>query len=85
MAWWDSVFSTQSTPALRSELFEAYSKLVRMLGSDLLEFTHQEIDSKNAAKFLPFQGRPLHEFGRAALILLALERLPTEEHVEFID
>ena len=64
---------------------QAYSKLVRMLGSERLEFALQEIDSENAAGFLPFQGRPLHEFGRAALLLFALERLPAEEHVEFIN
>ena len=56
-----------------------------MLGSNRLEFAHQEIASENAARFLAFQGRPLHEFGRAALVLFALERLPAEEHVEFID
>jgi hypothetical protein len=56
-----------------------------MLGSDRLEFTPQEIDSENAARFLAFQGRPLHEFGRAALLLFTLERLPVEEQVEFID
>lgn len=76
---------TESKPASRSELSKAYSKLVRMLGSDRLEFAHQETDSENAARLLAFQGRPLHEFGRAALLLFALERLPAEEHVEFID
>ncbi len=85
MAWWDSVLGTQSTPSSRSELSKAYSKLARMVGSDRLEFAHQEIDSENAARFLAFQGRPLHEFGRAALLLFALERLPAEEQVEFID
>ncbi len=76
---------TPSTPASRSELSKAYSKLVRMLGSNRLEFAHQEIDSENAATLLVFQGRPLHEFGRAALLLFALKRLPEKEHVEFID
>ena len=76
--------STQSKPASKSELSKTYSKLVRMLGSDQLEFAHQETDSENAARFLAFQGRPLHEFGRAALLLFALERLPEKEHVEFI-
>ena len=85
MAWWNSILGTQSTPALRSELSKAYGKLARMLGSDRLEFTPQEIDSENAARFLAFQGRPLHEFGRAALLLFTLERLPVEEQVEFID
>ena len=85
MAWWNSVLGTQSTPASRSELSNAYSKLARMLGSNRLEFAHQEIASENAARFLAFQGRPLHEFGRAALVLFALERLPAEEHVGFID
>jgi hypothetical protein len=56
-----------------------------MLGSDRLEFAHQEIDTENAARFLVFHGRPLHEFGRAALLLFALEWLPAEEQVEFID
>jgi hypothetical protein len=56
-----------------------------MLGSDRLEFSHHEIDSENAARFLAFQGRPLHEFGRVALLLFALDRLPTGEQVEFID
>jgi hypothetical protein len=56
-----------------------------MLGSNRLEFAHQEIDSENAATLLVFQGRPLHEFGRAALLLFALKRLPEKEHVEFID
>jgi hypothetical protein len=56
-----------------------------MLGSDQLEFAHQETDSENSARFLVFQGRPLHEFGRTVLLLFALERLPEEEHVEFID
>jgi hypothetical protein len=56
-----------------------------MLGSDRLEFTHKEIGSENAVRFLAFQGRPLHEFGRAALLLFALERLPAEEHAEFIN
>ena len=79
------MLGTQSTPASRSELSNAYSKLARMLGSNRLEFAHQEIASENAARFLAFQGRPLHEFGRAALVLFALERLPAEEHVEFID
>ena len=85
MAWWNSVLHTQSDLALRSELSNAYSKLARMLGSDRLEFSRQEIDSENAARFLVFQGRPLHEFGRAVLVLFALNRLPAEEHLEFID
>ena len=85
MAWWNSVLGTQSTLASRSELSNAYSKLARMLGNNRLEFALQEIASENAARFLAFQGRPLHEFGRAALVLFALERLPAEEHVEFID
>ena len=85
MAWWNSVLGTQPTPTSKSELSKAYSKLARMLGSNRLEFTHQEIDSENAARFLAFQGRPLHEFGRAALLLLALDRLPAGEQVEFID
>ena len=79
------MLGTPSTPASRSELSKAYSKLVRMLGSNRLEFAHQEIDSENAATLLVFQGRPLHEFGRAALLLFALKRLPEKEHVEFID
>ena len=79
------MLGTQSTPTSRSELSKAYSKLARMLGSNRLEFAHQEIDNENAAWFLAFQGRPLHELGRAALLLFALERLPAEEHVEFID
>ncbi len=58
--------------------------LARMLGHDRLEFTYQEIDSEKTAKFLAFQGRPFHEFARAVLLLFALERLPEEEHVEFI-
>jgi hypothetical protein len=58
---------------------------VRTLGSDRLEFAQQEIDSEHAARFLAFQARPLHEFGRAALLLFALERLPANEHVEFVD
>ena len=85
MAWWNSVLGTQSTPASRSELSKAYSKLGRMLGSDRLEFARQEIDRENAARFLVFQGRPLHEFGRAALLLFALEQLPEEEHAEFVN
>lgn len=56
-----------------------------MLGSDRLEFARQEIDRENAARFLVFQGHPLHEFGRAALLLFALERLPEEEHAEFVN
>ena len=71
-------------PSSRSELSKAYSKLARMLGSDRLEFAHQEFDAENATRFLAFQGRPHHEFGRAVLLLFALERIPAEEHVEFI-
>ena len=85
MAWWNSVLNTRSAPASRSELSNAYSKLARMLGSERLEFARQEVASENAAMFLAFQGRPLHEFGRAVLILFALNRLPAEEHLEFID
>ena len=84
-AWWDSVLGTESASASRSELSKAYSKAVRTLGSDRLEFAQQEIDSENAARFLAFQERPLHEFGRAALLLFALELLPADEHVEFVD
>ena len=85
MAWWDSVLGTESASASRSELSKAYSKAARTLGSDRLEFAQQEIDSEHAARFLAFQERPLHEFGRAALLLFALERLPADEHVEFVD
>jgi len=84
-AWWDSVLGRQSTPASRGELSKAYSKAVRALGSDRLKFAQQEIDSEHAARFLVFQDRPLHEFGRAALLLFALELLPAEEHVEFVN
>ena len=84
-AWWDSVLGTESASASRSELSKAYSKAARTLGSDRLEFAQQEIDSENAARFLAFQERPLHEFGRAALLLFALELLPADEHVEFVD
>jgi hypothetical protein len=84
-AWWDSVLSPQCASASRSELSKAYSQAVRTLGSDRLEFAQQEIDSENAARFLAFQERPLHEFGRAALLLFALELLPADEHVEFVD
>ncbi len=83
--WWDSVLDTEAASASRSELSKAYSKAVRTLGSDRLEFAQQEIDSENAARFLAFQERPLHEFGRAALLLFALELLPADEHVEFVD
>jgi hypothetical protein len=79
------VLGAQSTLASRSELSRAYSKAGRLLGSDRLEFARQEIDRENAARFLIFQGRPLHEFGRAALLLFALERLPEEEHAEFVN
>jgi hypothetical protein len=58
---------------------------VRTFGSDRLEFAQQEIDSEHAAGFLAFQDRPLHEFGRAVLLLFTLERLPAEEHVDFVD
>lgn len=85
MTWWDSVLDTEAASASRSELSKAYSKAVRTLGSDRLEFAQQEIDSENAARFLAFQERPLHEFGRAALLLFALELLPADEHVEFVD
>jgi hypothetical protein len=84
-AWWDSVLDTQSATASRSELSKAYSQAVRTLGSDRMEFAQQEIDSEHAARFLAFQERPLHEFGRAALLLFALELLPADEHVEFVD
>ena len=84
-AWWDSVLGTESASASRSELSKAYSKAARTLGSDRLEFAQQEIDSENAARFLAFQERPLHEFGRAVLLLFALELLPADEHVEFVD
>lgn len=76
---------TESVSASRSELSKAYSKAVRIFGSDKLEFAQQEIDSENAVRYLAFQERPLHEFGRAALLLFALERLPADEHVEFVD
>ena len=79
------MLGAQSTLASRSELSRAYSKAGRLLGSDRLEFARQEIDRENAARFLIFQGRPLHEFGRAALLLFALERLPEEEHAEFVN
>ena len=85
MTWWDSVLGTESASASRSELSKAYSRAVRTLGSDRLEFAQQEIDSEHAARFLAFQERPLHEFGRAALLLFALELLPADEHVEFVD
>jgi len=78
------VLGIEFQPSSRSELSKAYSKLARMLGSDRLEFAHQEFDAENANRFLAFQGRPLHEFGRAVLLLFALERIPAEEHVEFI-
>jgi hypothetical protein len=84
-AWWDSVLGTESAPASMSELSKAYSKVARTLGSDRLEFAQREIDGENAARFLAFQERPLHEFGRAVLLLFALELLPLEEHVEFVD
>ena len=84
-AWWDSVLGTQHVSASGSALSKAYSKVARTLGSDRLEFAQREIDSENAARFLAFQERPLHEFGRAVLLLFALERLPAEEHVEFVD
>jgi hypothetical protein len=79
------VLDTQSATASRSELSKAYSQAVRTLGSDRMEFAQQEIDSEHAARFLAFQERPLHEFGRAALLLFALELLPADEHVEFVD
>jgi len=79
------VLGTQSKHTSRSELFKAYSTLVRMLGSDRLEFSQQEVASENADKFLAFQGRGLHEFGRAALLLFALERLPAVDHVECVN
>jgi hypothetical protein len=85
MAWWDSVLGIESAPASRSELSKAYSQVARTLGSDRLEFVKQEIDCENAARFLAFQERPLHEFGRAVLLLFALERLPADEHVELVD
>jgi hypothetical protein len=84
-AWWDAVSGTESKLISRSELFKSYSEVARMLGSNRLVFSPQEIDSESAAKFLDFQGRPFHEFGRAALLLFGLERLPAEEHVDFID
>ena len=71
--------------ASRDELSKTYSKLARMLGSERLAFTHQEVNTENAARFLALQGHPLHELGRATLLLFALERLPSEEHVKFID
>lgn len=56
-----------------------------MLGNSPLKLAQHEVAPGELSGLLLFQGRPVHEVGRAVLLLMGLDALPPEEHVEFID
>lgn len=56
-----------------------------MLGHLPLELDRSEAAAGGAAGLLSFRGRPLHQVGRAALLLCAVDGLPPDEGGEFID
>lgn len=56
-----------------------------MLGHAPLKLESHEVAVGELRRLLSFQERPLHEVGRAALLLLAMSVLPQDEHVACVD
>ena len=83
--WWDSVLPVHSADVFRDELSRAYARAGRLLGNSPLKLEPDEASVDETSGLMPFEGRPVHELGRTALLLFAIEALQPEVHVEFID
>lgn len=79
------MFSWLRMPSARDDFAKAYTKAARLLGNVPVDLTQDEVEALSAAGIQPMRGRPLHEFGRTALLLCATTHLPSEDHAEFID
>lgn len=62
-----------------------YSKTARMLGNIPIHLSHDENVTLLQAGFPPFRSHALHELGRMALLLYAIELLDPERHTVFIE
>jgi len=56
-----------------------------MLGRETLELDSSEVRTLYSAGLPLFQGRALHDLGRAVLLLYAVECLNLDEQAEFVD
>jgi hypothetical protein len=56
-----------------------------MLGRETLELDSNEVRTLSSAGLPLFQGRALHDLGRAVLLLYAVECLNLDEQAEFVD
>jgi hypothetical protein len=56
-----------------------------MIGASIIVLNKDEHDALSANGLPFFEGRPIHELARVALLLLAVPHISHEEHIDLID
>ena len=71
--------------SVRGDFGKVYARAARMMGDVRIGLKPDESVTLSHDGFLLFQGRALHELGRAFLLLHAIEFVAPEDRAEFVD